>query len=193
MFSSVQSLDRLDRRGDIRDDSAEILFQSFLQEVIVSSSSMGKDVHFLMLSIQHFLCRRRRPPSEVPWRMVLERLSWRVTCTNYASFLLLTFARIKRLLWAHNGVEHAGSINAVNSVFSPYQSTCLSGTSRFRNQFKLSVFVFWGGGCCSFVCLFLHVVSLHKSTKTTWLDFILLDFLSCCNLRVKHFNRVLLW
>ena len=66
MFSSVQSLDRLDRRGDIRDDSAEILFQSFLQEVIVSSSSMGRDVHFLMLSIQHFLCRRRRPPSEVP-------------------------------------------------------------------------------------------------------------------------------
>ena len=33
-FSSVQLFDRLDRRGDIRDDSAEILFQSFLQEQV---------------------------------------------------------------------------------------------------------------------------------------------------------------
>ena len=36
-FSSVQSLDRLGRREDMRDDSAEILFQSFLQETTVSS------------------------------------------------------------------------------------------------------------------------------------------------------------
>ena len=65
-FSSVQSRDRLGRRGDMRDDSAEILFQSFLQEALVSSSGMGRDVHSLMLPIQHFLCRpRRRPPSKV--------------------------------------------------------------------------------------------------------------------------------
>ena len=37
-------------------DPAEILFQSFLLETIVSSSGMGRDVHSLMLSIQHFLC-----------------------------------------------------------------------------------------------------------------------------------------
>ena len=49
-FSSVQSLDRFGRRGDMRDDSAEILFQSFLQEALVSSSGMGRDVHSLMLS-----------------------------------------------------------------------------------------------------------------------------------------------
>ena len=55
---------------------------------------MGRDVHSLTLSIQHFLCRpRRRLPSNVPWRMVLERLSWRVTCPNYSSFRLLTVAR----------------------------------------------------------------------------------------------------
>ena len=60
--------------GDKRDDSAKILFQFFLQEVIVSSSGMGSAVHSLMLSIKHFLCRpRRRPPSKVPWRMVLEK------------------------------------------------------------------------------------------------------------------------
>ena len=31
-FNLVQSLDRLGLRGDMRDDSAEILFKSFLQE-----------------------------------------------------------------------------------------------------------------------------------------------------------------
>ena len=55
-FSSVQSLDRLGRRGDMRDDSEVILFQSFLQEALVSSSGIRRAVHSLMLSIQHFLC-----------------------------------------------------------------------------------------------------------------------------------------
>ena len=68
--SSVQSLEQMGRRGDIRDDSAEILFQSFLRETFVSSSGIGRSVHSLMLSIQHFLCRpRRRSPSKVPRRM----------------------------------------------------------------------------------------------------------------------------
>ena len=65
--SSVQSLDRLDRRGNMRDGSVEILFQSFLQEALVNSSGMGRDVHSLMLSIHHFLCRpQRRQPSKEP-------------------------------------------------------------------------------------------------------------------------------
>ena len=54
-FSSVQSLSGLDRPGDMTDDSAEILFLSFLQEALVGSAGMGSDVHSLMLSIQHFL------------------------------------------------------------------------------------------------------------------------------------------
>ena len=37
--------------GDIWDDSAEILFQSFLLDALVSSSGMGRDVHSLMLSL----------------------------------------------------------------------------------------------------------------------------------------------
>ena len=58
--SSVQFLDRFGRRGDMRHDSAaEILFQSFLQEALVSSSNMGRDVHSLILSIQQFICRPR--------------------------------------------------------------------------------------------------------------------------------------
>ena len=64
----------------------------FLQETLVSSAGMGRDVHSLMLSFQHFLCRpRRRPSSKVP-KNVLERQSWRVTCPNRASFRLLTVA-----------------------------------------------------------------------------------------------------
>ena len=53
--------------GDMRDDSVDILFQSFLQDALVSSSGMGRDVHSLILSIQHFLYRPRcRPPSKMP-------------------------------------------------------------------------------------------------------------------------------
>ena len=44
---SVQSLDRLGRREDMRDDSADILFQSFLQEALVSSSGMARDLSSL--------------------------------------------------------------------------------------------------------------------------------------------------
>ena len=75
----------------MREDSAENLFQSFLQVALVCSSGMGRDVHSLMLSIQHFLFRpQRRQPSTVSWRMVSEKLSWRVTYQNHASFRLLT-------------------------------------------------------------------------------------------------------
>ena len=95
-FSSVQINPLTDWvvGGDMGDESAEILFQSFLQEALVNSSGMGRDVHFLMMSIQHFLCQPWcHPPSKVTWRMVLGRLSWRVTCPNHASFRLLTVAR----------------------------------------------------------------------------------------------------
>ena len=51
----------------MRTDSTEILFQSFLHEALVSSSGKGREVHSLMLSTLHFLCRpRRHPPSKVP-------------------------------------------------------------------------------------------------------------------------------
>ena len=64
---SVQSLDRLGRRGNMMDDSAEILSQPFVQEGLLSSSGTGRDVHSLMLSIRHFLFQpRRHSPSKVP-------------------------------------------------------------------------------------------------------------------------------
>ena len=43
------------------------LIQPFLQEATVNSSGMGRNIHSLTLSIQHFLCRLRHcPPSKVP-------------------------------------------------------------------------------------------------------------------------------
>ena len=63
---SVQT-DQMGHQGDRTDDSADIVFHCFLQEAIVSSSGMGRHVHSLMLSLQHFLCRpQRRPSSKVP-------------------------------------------------------------------------------------------------------------------------------
>ena len=71
----------------MRDDSAETLFQSFLQEALVTSSGMGRDVCSLMLSIQHFFTQpQRHQPPKVPSRVVLKRLSWHVTCLNHAGY-----------------------------------------------------------------------------------------------------------
>ena len=53
MFNSVQSLDQLGCWVDMKDDSAQILSRSFLQEAIVSNSGMNRDAQFLTLSIQH--------------------------------------------------------------------------------------------------------------------------------------------
>ena len=119
-FSSVQSLDPLGHQGDMRDDSAEILFQSFLQEALLSSSSMGRDAHSLMLSIQHFLCQpRHRPPSKVPWRMVL---CWRVTCPKHASFHLLTVSKVvfnKRGVVPVQGVIYTKNMTGIVERFLP--------------------------------------------------------------------------
>ena len=87
-------IDRSGRQGDMMDNSVEILFLSFLKEAVVRSSDVGKDVHSLTLFIKHFLCQSQHsPPPKGPWGMVLERLSWHMTCTNQAAFCLLTVAR----------------------------------------------------------------------------------------------------
>ena len=74
--------------GGMRDDSAKILFRYFLWEALVNSFGRGRDVHSLMLLIQHFLCQPGcHPPFKLPQRMSLEKLSWHVTCPNHASFI----------------------------------------------------------------------------------------------------------
>ena len=65
-FSSVQSLDRLGRWGDMRDDSAETLFRSFLQEAIVRLLAWEGCPLFDVVSQAFPLQPRRRPPSKAP-------------------------------------------------------------------------------------------------------------------------------
>ena len=99
-FTSVQSLDQLGRRGwrgwgggRHKGRFSRDPLPVYLQEALVSRSDMSREVHSLM-SIQHFLCQtRRRPSSKMPRRVVLQSLSWRVTCPNLQSFRLLRAAR----------------------------------------------------------------------------------------------------
>ena len=54
------------------DDSAEILFRSFLQEDLVSSSGIGRDVHPLMLLSASNLSYSRRTKRKCASRAKLE-------------------------------------------------------------------------------------------------------------------------
>ena len=77
--------------GTIQQRSCSCLFY---RKPLWAVLAWARDVHSSMVSIQHFLCRpRRRPSYKVPLRTGLERLSWRVTCPNHASFRLLRVAR----------------------------------------------------------------------------------------------------
>ena len=62
-ISSVHSLDRLSRRGDTREDSAEILFQSYLREAIVSSPGKGRGVPLLDFVRSEFLLPATASPT----------------------------------------------------------------------------------------------------------------------------------
>ena len=101
-FSSGQSLHRLGRPRDMRDDSAEILFQSFLHEAFVNSSGMDRNAHVVHAA---FPLAITAPPilrdalKDVCVVLLLfclfvfERLLGCMTCPNRANFRLLTVAR----------------------------------------------------------------------------------------------------
>ena len=87
------SLDLVGRRGDRMDEEAEVRLQAGRSEERVSSSGVDSLVHSFMLSDQLFLCLPLlRPPSTVPCKMTLERLSWRDTWPYHISFLRLNSA-----------------------------------------------------------------------------------------------------
>ena len=75
---SVQSLDRLSLPGDLK---------------VYEQIWHGQECP--AFSLQTTVCTPTPTPNpnKVHWRMVLERLSWHVTCPNHASFCLLTVAR----------------------------------------------------------------------------------------------------
>ena len=67
----------------------------------MSCSGMGRDVH-----PEFPLPTTTSPTLQGARRMVLERLSWRVTCPNRASFRLFDSCQ-KRLLWTNKEVDLA--------------------------------------------------------------------------------------
>ena len=90
---SLQFLDRLGRRWDMTDDSAEIRFSAF--------SAGGRCEQFWhgqgcpLFHVVHpalLLPTTASPTLQGAVKNVLERLSWRVTCPNHANFRLLTVA-----------------------------------------------------------------------------------------------------
>ena len=162
----------------MRGDSAEVLFQffSFLQQACVSSSGMGRDAHSLVLSIQHILCWPRcHSPSEVPFRMVLDMLSWQLTCSNHASFCFLT---------AREDWSHYLSLNQLNKVL-----TCLN------NHMILCSVVFSSG--CLFIwgkmvnvrlfLLFFFFFFLRLCKQDLW------NVVSNSNLRWALYFRSIFW
>ena len=94
LFSSVQSLDKLGRQGNMRDDSAESLFQSFLQEARASSSGIGRGMFTLcccpsnIFSADHGVAHRLQCPEGRFWRGCCG-----VSCPNHASFPISTVNR----------------------------------------------------------------------------------------------------
>jgi len=91
--SLVPSLTKYHRRGESADEETDTLLQAWLSVACWSRWPMSSEVHSLMLSVQLFRCLPRlRPPSTVPWRIVLLRVLCRVTCPNHWSFLLFTVA-----------------------------------------------------------------------------------------------------
>ena len=93
-LTSRHSPARWGRRGDMRDALCASLLQPARSSAFLIRVGVSILVHSLMLSSQLFACRPRfRPPSNVPCRMVLGRLLWRVTWPNHVSFLLLMVAR----------------------------------------------------------------------------------------------------
>ena len=65
LVCSVQSLKRFGRLESERSLQTiqQILFPIFPQEAILSNSGIGRDVHSLLLSIQHFLLRNTASPT----------------------------------------------------------------------------------------------------------------------------------
>ena len=70
----------------------------------MSSSGMDRNVHSVMVFIQHFQWPTTASPTlqDVLKDVFLERLSWRMIRPNHANFRLLTVARR-----THNGVDFA--------------------------------------------------------------------------------------
>ena len=102
----------------------------------------GQGCPLFNVSIQHFQCQPQYcTPSQVPWRTVLERLLWCVTCPNHASFQLVTVA-FKRFLWTHKEGDLArqpviGLVLQVEDMESQQAGPCCSQSLVLCSKWKI--------------------------------------------------------
>ena len=98
--------------GGMGDDSAEVLFQSFLQDALVSSSGMGRDVHLFDIVYPAFhLPATASPDLQGALKdglgeavdMPVERLYDMPKPCKFPSFHICQ----KRVLWTHKEIDLA--------------------------------------------------------------------------------------
>ena len=90
----------------MRDDSAKILLPFVLQEVLVGSAGVVKNVHSLMLSIQQFPRRPQRPNLQGAQKNGFGEAVVAYDMPEPYEFLSIDSCQ-KRLLWTHKGVDLA--------------------------------------------------------------------------------------
>ena len=104
--------------GGMREGAADSLLHLGLFWVSCNSDGKSWLVQSLTFSVQLFFCLPLRlPPSMVPRKMVLDRVTWPVSWPNHSSFLLFSVARRGSLWsWEHSRLKSDG---IVGPAFSP--------------------------------------------------------------------------
>lgn len=80
--------------------------------------SNAKDTHSMTSFSQHVLCWMQCcSPSEMPWKIILERLLWCVACLNHESFHLLTVLVPEKVKGADLAFHLVGWCDGVDTRF----------------------------------------------------------------------------
>ena len=162
----------------MRDDPAEILFQSILQKAFVGSSGVGRYVHSLMMSIQYLLCRpRRRPPSKGAVKDGFDEDVEACDMPDSCEFPSLDGCQ-KRFLWTHKEVDPAPSMLYDGTCGPPYvhlRWDMLSSACVIPRWDILSCLSVYSGLFCS-----LSVPVLENTSLCVLLPCDLLSYLSLC-------------
>ena len=123
---SVQSLHQLGGQGDTTDDSADILFQSFLHKAIVSSSSTGRDVQSLLFpsNISSAVHSVAHPPM---WRSCRGMWHARIKQVSVSWQLPEEVPMDLRGSWSCSAPIHPSSISLLSTVLPTLQGTLKDG------------------------------------------------------------------
>ena len=119
----------------MRDDEADSVFHLSLFWASCSNAGIPRLIHSLMFSVQLFLCLPLHlPPSKMPNKMSLDKVSWRVMWPNHASFFLFTIAQRGSC-----GPANAATLCQTNSLVLCSVNEMLKS---FRQHFNSKVWIF---------------------------------------------------